>query len=63
MFEVGDMVISIEGCGFVVETKNEYNYKCLNTDWYAICFFKQPDRVQWYKGRKLQKKASDVQHR
>jgi hypothetical protein len=63
MFEVGDMVISIEGCGFVVETKNKYNYKSLKAEWYAICFFKQPDRVRWYEGNELQKKASDVQHR
>lgn len=57
------MVISIEGSGFVVETKNEYNYKSLKAEWYAICFFKQPDRVRWYEGNELQKKASDVQHR
>ena len=55
MFEVGDMVISIMGCGFgfVVETKNKDNY--------AICFFKQPDRVRWYQGNELQGwGASDV---
>jgi hypothetical protein len=66
MFEVGDMVICTHlrdgGYGFVVEAKSKANYKSLNIDWYAICFFKRPDEIRWYEGKELWR-ASDVQHR
>ena len=65
MFEIGDMVICsslpITGYGFIVEAKSKANYKSLNTDWYAICFFKRPDEIRWYEGKELWR-ASDVQH-
>ena len=66
MFEVGDIVICThprdKGYGFVVETKSKKNYKSLNKDWYAICFFARPDEVRWYDANELWR-ASDVQHR